>query len=94
MTLSQNGTAYSINFQFQDNPEATISVPADDIAVNNSSEIIIIYMATIIFPNGLITSYRKKIDFHKGMSGVAEIITQEKRIIDTLLFPLKSIFKN
>jgi HlyD family secretion protein len=47
------------------------------------------YIAVIIFPDGLITSYKKNIPFHKGMSGIAEIITQKRRIIDILLKSIK-----
>jgi len=52
------------------------------------------YMLIIIFPAGLTTSYKKNIKFHESMSGVANIITQEKRLIDILLKPITTAIKN
>lgn len=42
---------------------------------------------------GLETSYRKKIEFQQEMSGSAEIITQDLRLIERLLYQFRDIFK-
>lgn len=47
----------------------------------------------VVLPNGLETSYKKKIDFQQEMSGSAEIITQDLRLIERLLYQFRGIFK-
>ena len=42
---------------------------------------------------GLETSYKKKIEFQQEMSGSAEIITQDLRLIERLLYQFRDIFK-
>ncbi|MDR1225748.1 MAG: hypothetical protein LBK47_02470 [Prevotellaceae bacterium] len=51
-------------------------------------------MVIISMPDGLVTLYKKNIKFHKGMSGVAEIITHKRRIIDPLLDAIRSFYRN
>jgi len=47
----------------------------------------------ISLPNGLETSYKKKITFQQEMSGTADIITQDLRLIERLLYQFRDIFK-
>lgn len=47
----------------------------------------------VVLPNGLETSYKKKIEFQQEMSGSAEIITQDLRLIERLLYQFRGIFK-
>jgi len=47
----------------------------------------------VSLPNGLETSYKKKIEFQQEMSGSAEIITQDLRLIERLLYQFRDIFK-
>lgn len=44
------------------------------------------YMAKIIFPNGLKTNYNKQINYRNGMKATAEIITEDMRLIERLLY--------
>jgi multidrug efflux pump subunit AcrA (membrane-fusion protein) len=44
------------------------------------------YMAKIIFPNGLKTNYNKQITYRNGMKATAEIITEDMRLIERLLY--------
>lgn len=44
------------------------------------------YMAKIIFPNGLKTNYNKQITYRNGMKASAEIITEDMRLIERLLY--------
>jgi multidrug efflux pump subunit AcrA (membrane-fusion protein) len=44
------------------------------------------YMAKIIFPNGLKTNYNKQITYRNGMKATAEIITEDIRLIERLLY--------
>lgn len=47
----------------------------------------------VILPNGLETSYKKEIIFQQEMSGTADIITEDLRLIERLLYQFKDMFK-
>lgn len=44
-------------------------------------------------PNGLETSYKKQISFQQEMSGTADIITEDLRLIERLLYQFRDIFR-
>ncbi|CAH0335331.1 hypothetical protein FVB9288_00967 [Flavobacterium sp. CECT 9288] len=44
-------------------------------------------------PKGLETSYKKQISFQQEMSGTADIITEDLRLIERLLYQFRDIFK-
>lgn len=47
----------------------------------------------VALPNGLKTSYKKQIVFQQEMKGSAEIITEDLRLIERILYQFKSIFE-
>lgn len=47
----------------------------------------------VALPNGLETSYEKKIIFHQEMGGTADIITEDLRLIERLLYQFRDIFE-
>lgn len=47
----------------------------------------------VSLPNGLLTSYNKQILFQQEMKGSAEIITEDLRLIERILYQFKSIFE-
>jgi multidrug resistance efflux pump len=47
----------------------------------------------ISLPKGLTTSYKKEIQFQQEMSGNADIITEDLRLIERLLYQFRSILK-
>lgn len=47
----------------------------------------------ISLPNGIETSYDKKIIFQQEMSGTADIVTEDLRLIERLLYQFRDIFK-
>ncbi len=51
------------------------------------------YMVEIALPDTLITNYGKKLEFNNDLSGTAEIITDDIRLIVRILNPIKSVFK-
>jgi len=51
------------------------------------------YSVEISFPNGLKTTYNKELIFNQGMSGQAEIITEELSLLVRIVNPLRSILK-
>jgi multidrug resistance efflux pump len=51
------------------------------------------YTAEIQLNNDLTTNYKKQLPFNQEMQGVAEIITKDRRLIERLIEPLVSIFR-
>ncbi|MBP4138726.1 HlyD family secretion protein [Flavobacterium geliluteum] len=47
----------------------------------------------VALPNGLKTSYKKQIVFQQEMKGSAEIVTEDLRLIERILYQFKSIFE-
>jgi len=52
-----------------------------------------IYTIDVSLPETLITSYNKEIEFKQEMQGVAEIITEDLRLIERVFYQFKKIFK-
>ncbi len=48
-----------------------------------------LYVLDVELPDGLSTFYGKQLDFSQSMSGRAEIITEDMRLIDRLVYPFK-----
>lgn len=51
-----------------------------------------IYTVEVDLPNGLITYYDREIPFNQEMLGRAEIITDDRRLLERIFSPIKSIF--
>lgn len=51
------------------------------------------YTAEIGLINNLVTNYKKRLPFNQEMQGNAEIITKDRRLIERLVEPLVSIFR-
>ena len=49
------------------------------------------YIVEVDFPNGLMTTYGKELPFYREMHATAEIITEDLRLLQRLLLPLKKI---
>lgn len=47
----------------------------------------------IELPNGLETSYKKQINFQQEMTGTADIITEDLRLLERLLYQFRDIFR-
>lgn len=56
--------------------------------------VIAVYMAEIVFPGGMQTSYKCDLPMILQMDGTAEIITEDKRLIGRFIQPIVSLFKN
>lgn len=54
----------------------------------------IVYTAEVIFPNGMMTSYKLELPMIQRMDGTAEIITRDMRLIEQFILPIVSLFKN
>jgi HlyD family secretion protein len=51
------------------------------------------YLLEVEFPNNLITNYGKELTFSQEMTGSAEIITEDLRLLDRFLNPIKAVLK-
>ncbi len=52
------------------------------------------YSVEVELPEGLKTNYGKTLDFNQEMQGSAEIITEDTRLIERFINPIKSLIKN
>lgn len=52
------------------------------------------YVVEIGFPNGMHTNYGEKLPITQQMLGSADIITEDLRLLERFLMPIKKIFKN
>lgn len=52
-----------------------------------------VYMLEVVFPEKLITNYGKELTFSQEMQGTAEIITEDLRLLDKFLNPIKAVIK-
>lgn len=48
----------------------------------------------VVLPKGLLSSYRKQIPFQQEMKGSAEIITEDLRLLERILYQFRDIFPN
>ena len=51
------------------------------------------YLIDVVLPKELVTTYNKTITFKHEMKGVAEIVTEDLRLIERFFYQLKNIFK-
>jgi HlyD family secretion protein len=51
------------------------------------------YILEVEFPGELVTNYGKTLTFSQEMTGTAEIITEDLRLIDRFLNPIREIIK-
>ncbi|WP_282043939.1 HlyD family secretion protein [Winogradskyella flava] len=52
-----------------------------------------LYIVDVLLPQKLITSYNKEIDYKQDMIGVAEIITEDLRLIERFFYQFREIVK-
>ena len=62
--------------------------------INTSQGKTIEYTVDITFPNGLVSTYGKTFPMVQQMDGTAEIITEDKLLIEQFIYPIISLFKN
>ena len=51
------------------------------------------YILEVIFPDSLVTNYGKTLEFSQEMTGTAEIITEDLRLLDKFLNPIRAVIK-
>ena len=72
----------------------TKGVVSDDIPVpEKGQDGSVNYRVGIKLPSELVTTYEKRLPFIPRMNGDAEVIVEDRRLIETILGPVKSIMK-
>ena len=86
------GQAVNVRFlNFPDTEYGIVRGIVGNISIVPSGES---YLLEIEFPNSLITTYGKELPFYQEMHAVAEIITDDLRLLERLFLPLKKILAN
>ena len=62
--------------------------------ISNSSDDKGFYKVNVIIPSELETSFGKEIVFKQEMQGTAEIITEDLRLIERLLYQFRHVFRH
>ena len=52
------------------------------------------YVATAKLPNGLLSTYNKELHFSQQMTGTADIITEDIRLLMRFINPIRSLLKS
>ena len=52
------------------------------------------YAVDVEFANGLITSYKKQLDYKQEMQGTADIVTTDLRLFQRIFNQIRSLFDN
>ncbi|MBB3123371.1 multidrug resistance efflux pump [Mesoflavibacter sabulilitoris] len=76
---------------YPDNEFGVLKGSIKDISLVPNNEGL--YLIDVELPKKLITTHGKKIDFKQEMQGVAEIITEDLRLIERIFYKFKEIFK-
>lgn len=66
------------------------SVPEEAVDQQSSPQ----YIAEVVFPNGMKTSYGKELRLIQKMNGTAEIITEERSLMMRLIDPIVTLLKS
>jgi hypothetical protein len=76
--------------EYQFNEYGSLKGKVEKISLVPNSEGL--YLIDVSLPNKLITSHDIEIDFKQEMQGVAEIITEDLRLVERLFYQFKQIF--
>ena len=83
----------TVNIHFLNYPDNEFGMVRG--VVNNISLVPIkdYYMVEIALPNGLLTTYKKELPFSQEMTANIDIITENLRLLERFILPLKRIWK-
>jgi HlyD family secretion protein len=51
------------------------------------------FILEVVFQDSLVTNYGKTLEFSQEMTGTAEIITEDLRLLDRFLNPIRAVIK-
>ena len=61
-------------------------------SVPENTEEGLFYTVDVVLPDGLLSTYRKDLPFVQNMDGTAEIITEDLRLLQQLIRPIRALF--
>lgn len=70
----------------------TLSAVPEQVQAQGGSTAV--YIAEVVFSDGMLTSYKKELPMIQQMDGTGEIITEDMRLISRFVQPIVSLFKN
>ena len=77
---------------FPDDEFGVLSGKVDNISQSPDNNGL--YIIEVGLADKLITNYNKEIDFTQEMSGTAEIITEDLRLLERFFYQLRGLFNN
>ena len=83
----------TVNIRFLNYPDNEFGMVRGEVSNISLVPIKDYYIAEISLPNGLLTSYKKTLPFSQEMTANIEIITEDMRLIERFILPLKKIWK-
>ena len=87
-------TGQKVNIKLENYPYMEYGVLSGSVQGISLVPINKTYYAEVALANGLTTNYGKDLPFSNQLQGSAEIITDDLRLIERFLAPLKSVWKN
>lgn len=83
VNVKLNGYPYMEYGMLKGKIKSISSVPDDDKG----------YIVEVIFPQGLITTYKKELRMIQKMDGIAQIVTEDRRLIGRFVDPIRELFE-
>ncbi len=82
-----------VNIRFLNYPDNEFGMVRGEVSNISLVPIKDYYMVEISLPNGLLTTYKKELPFSQEMTANIEIITEDMRLIERFVLPLKKLWK-
>ena len=89
----QNVNVKFDNYPYMEFGMVRVQIKNDSLAPITLNDNQKAYMLEVLFPDKLITNYGKELIFIQEMTGTAEIITEDLRLLDRFLNPIRSVIK-
>ena len=83
----------AVNIRFLNYPDNEFGMVKGEVSNISLVPINDFYMLEISLPNGLLTTYKKELPFSQEMTANIEIITEDMRLIERFVLPLKRLWK-
>ncbi len=80
-----------VNMKFADYPYLEYGMVRGKVASKSMVSLDELYTVEVELPGGLVTTYGRELEFQPGMSGQAEIITEELSLLSRLVHPVKHL---
>lgn len=86
-------TGQTVNIRFLNYPDNEFGMVKGEVSSISLVPVNNYYIAEISLPNGLLTTYKKTLPISQEMTANIEIITEDMRLIERFILPLKRLLK-